>query len=260
MNTPEEEREEDVIVSVSTAFFPDTVHAHVSGYPDLIIVSSDRVHFYVHGHQVLGASENGFNHLLPPSPTDLIEGIGSMITLSESSIVLNVILHTIYNISCIHYSPPAKTMVEAVDTFPKYGIPISKYAAPCTPLSSHLLSLAPYSPINMYSLVASYDLEHLAVPISSHLLGFPLPDITDAIAAKMGSVYLKRLVSLHLNRLDALKQILLRPPPPHVLFPTSQCNTTEQKKLTRAWALATAHLAWDARPGNNSIPFKLITS
>jgi len=30
--------------------------------------------------------------------------------------------------------------------------------------------------------------------------------------------------------------------------PTPLCDFTEQKRLTRAWALAAAYLAWDARP------------
>lgn len=110
----------------------------------------------------------------------------------------------------------------------------------------------------MYALAASHDLEQLAIPISSHLLGFHLPDLSDTIAAKMSSIYLKRLFALHLNRLDALKDLLLRPPPPHALTPTSECDATEQKKLTRAWALATAHLAWDARPGNESLFYSII--
>ncbi|KAK7692906.1 hypothetical protein QCA50_004542 [Cerrena zonata] len=248
VNTPVEEREENTIVSVSTAFLPDTVHTFVSGSPDLIIVSSDHVHFYVHKHQVLGASENGFNFLLGPISIRQVPCTGTIITLPETSTVINVILHIIYNVSCTHYSPSAGTMVQAVDTFPKYGIPISKYAAPSTPLFSHILSLAPYSSIEMYTLAASHDLEELAIPISSHLLGYPLPEISDDIAAKMGSIYLKRLITLHLNRLESLKELLLSPPPPHVLSPTSRCSSTEQQRVTRAWALAAANLAWDARP------------
>ena len=31
-------------------------------------------------------------------------------------------------------------------------------------------------------------------------------------------------------------------------MPTLECGFFEQKKLTRAWALASAYLTWDARP------------
>ncbi|OBZ76566.1 hypothetical protein A0H81_03701 [Grifola frondosa] len=102
------------------------------------------------------------------------------------------------------------------------------------------------APIDVYALAAAHDLYDLAVPVSSHLLAFALPSLTDEHAARMGPLYLRRLFFLHLGRTDALKRILLPPPPPHA--PTSTCDFTEQKKLTRAWALASAYLAWDARP------------
>jgi len=45
---------------------------------------------------------------------------------------------------------------------------------------------------------------------------------------------------------DALKRLLISPPHPHP--PTASCDFTEQKKLTRAWALASSYLLCDARP------------
>ncbi|KAJ3546166.1 hypothetical protein NMY22_g2162 [Coprinellus aureogranulatus] len=81
---------------------------------------------------------------------------------------------------------------------------------------------------------------------SSHLLGFPLFSLTDEMAERIGPVYLKRLFFLHFGRSDALKRVLLPPPQPHP--PTHNCDFNEQKKLTRAWALASAYLAWEARP------------
>ncbi|KAI0082471.1 hypothetical protein K474DRAFT_1611523 [Panus rudis PR-1116 ss-1] len=240
----EEQPESNTIVSVSTTFFPG---ANLSPLPpDLVILSSDAVFFYVHSHQVLGASENGFKSLLPPRPQKGREDIGPMISLPEPSAVLNVVLHTIYNMSCSHYSPTLDTLVAAVDALHKYGIPVSKYVAPSTPLYQLILSIAPVAPIETYSLAAAYDLFELAVPISSHLLAFPLSNLTDEHARRMGPVYLKRLFFLHLGRIDALKRLLLPPPHPHA--PTPTCDFTEQKKLTRAWALASAYLAWDARP------------
>ena len=66
-----------------------------------------------------------------------------------------------------------------------------------------------------YALAASHDLYSLAVPISSHLLSYPLHMLTDELAEKIGPVYLKRLFFLHLGRLDALRRLLLPPPHPH---------------------------------------------
>ncbi|KZT01522.1 uncharacterized protein LAESUDRAFT_763650 [Laetiporus sulphureus 93-53] len=65
-------------------------------------------------------------------------------------------------------------------------------------------------------------------------------------AARIGPVYLKRLFSLHKGRTEALKSLLLHLPLPHV--ETEDCNEEQQQKLTRAWALASAQLAWDATP------------
>jgi len=245
LNSPvEQQAESSTIVSVSTTFFPGASLGPLP--PDLIFLSSDAVFFYVHGHQVLGASENGFKSLLPPKTQKGREDLGPMISLSEHSTILNVVLHTIYNMSCTHYSPSVETLIGAVDALHKYGIPVAKYVAPSTPLFQLILAIAPLAPIDMYSLAGAYDLYDLAVPISSHLLAFPLPNITDELAERMGPVYLKKLFFLHLGRVDALKRLLLPPPQPHA--PTAACDFTEQKKLTRAWALASAYLAWDARP------------
>lgn len=72
------------------------------------------------------------------------------------------------------------------------------------------------------------------------------------MAERIGAVYLKRLFFLHFGRAEALKRILLPPPHPHA--PTPSCDFSDQKKLTRAWALASAYLAWDTRPG----PYKSV--
>lgn len=40
-------------------------------------------------------------------------------------------------------------------------------------------------------------------------------------------------------------QLLLQPPPPHP--PVTYC--TDQNRLTRSWALTSASLTWDVRPG-----------
>lgn len=198
-------------------------------------------------HQLLGASDNRFNSLLPAKTSRGNDDIGPMISVSEDSTVLNVVLHTIYNMSCNHYSPTVDTLISSVDALHKYGVSLPKCISPSTPLFHQILSIAPVAPMETYTLAAHYDLYDLAVRISSHLLAFPLPNLTDEHAVRMGPIYLKRLFFLHLGRIDALKRLLLPPPHPHA--PTPACDFIEQKKLTRAWALASAYLAWDARPG-----------
>jgi hypothetical protein len=149
--------------------------------------------------------------------------------------------------SCSHYSPPFSTLVTAVTRLPYYGIHPKSYITQTTQLYTLLLSYAPLYPIELYALSASFDLYDLAVSTSSHLLSFPLSSLTDAMAESIGPVYLKRLFFLHFGRIDALRRVLLPPPMPHP--PTPSCDFGDQKKVTRAWALASAYLAWDARPG-----------
>ena len=70
---------------------------------------------------------------------------------------------------------------------------------------------------------------------------------TDEMVTQMGPTYLKRLFFLHLGRNEALKRLLFTPLTLH--GPTLQCDFAEQEKLVRAWVLAAAYLAWDARLG-----------
>ncbi|KAH9002415.1 hypothetical protein EDB86DRAFT_3125624 [Lactarius hatsudake] len=209
--TPPEEREQ-MMISVSTTFFPGA-ELDVVLPTDLIILSSDSVFFYVHEHKITAASTNGFNSLLPLKEHSHPEDAGNILPLHLDSIIVNILLHTIYNMSVAHYAPTPDAVISAVESLEEYGLS---------------------APIEFYALAGSYDLHHLAIPISSFLLSYSLASLTDELAVKMGPLYLKRLFYLHLGRVEALKRLLLPPPQPH-------------KKLTRAWALASAYLAWDRR-------------
>ncbi|KAI0248801.1 hypothetical protein BJV78DRAFT_1130640 [Lactifluus subvellereus] len=232
------------MISVSTTFFPG---ADLDVSPtDLIILSSDSVFFYVHTHKVLAASTNGFNSLLPPKEQGQPDGAGGILPLHDDSVVINVLLHTIYNMSAAHYAPTPEVVITAVESLEKYGLSVQTYLAPASPLSMLFLGTAPQAPIEFYATAGAYGLHHLAIPVSSFLLSYTLASLTDELAAKMGPLYVKRLFYLHLGRVEALKRLLLPPPQPHV--PTANCDFAEQKKLTRAWALASAYLVWDMRP------------
>ncbi|KAH7930105.1 hypothetical protein BV22DRAFT_1055790 [Leucogyrophana mollusca] len=236
--------DENALVSVSTTFFPGAQNHPLP--PDLVLLSSDSVFFYVHSHVLLGASDNGFNSLLPPFSKTKSGQMGPVVLVPESSTILNIVLHTVYDMSCSHYSPSFESLATAVRTLHIYGISLNRHIAPATPLHTLLLSHAPLRPLELYALAATYDLYDLAVPTSSHLLSFSLASLTDEMVDQIGPRYLKRLFFLHFGRSDALKRLLLPPPHPHA--PTTACDFAEQKKLTRAWALASAYLAWDARP------------
>ncbi|KAJ4466539.1 hypothetical protein J3R30DRAFT_3587403 [Lentinula aciculospora] len=233
----------NLLVSISTTFYPGA-NLH-SLPPDLALLSSDSVFFYVHSHTVLAASDNNLLSLIPTS-SQKEQSSNMVIHVPEVSPILNVILHIIYDMSCSHYSPSFETLSAAVNRLPSYGINPHSRITPSTPIHTLLLSHAPLYPLDVYTLAAKHDLYDLAVSTSSHLLSFQLSSLTDEIAEAVGPKYLRRLFFLHIGRSDALKRILLQPPHPHA--PTPWCDFTDQKTLTRAWALASAYLAWDARP------------
>jgi hypothetical protein len=128
-----------------------------------------------------------------------------------------------------------------------YGLVPSECITPSTPLFEALLSYAPIDPIRVYALAGELSLSALAEQTSSHLLSYNLADISDDLAKRMGAKYLRRLMVLHLTRLEELKRIILCPPSPHL--PTRECDASDQKNLSRAWPLAASYLAWDSSPG-----------
>lgn len=229
---------------MSTTFYPG---ANTDAQQtDIILLSSDSVFFYVHSARLLAASENGFNSHLPFASKVNNSDSDAIIAIPERSVVINIVLHAVYGMSCTHYSPSFEELEEAVAALQIYGLTVSTFASPGSPLSNALLTHAPTRPLDLYALAASYGLHELTVSTSPHLLSFSLPSLTDEMASRIGPIYLKKLFFLHLGRTDALKRLLLPPPHPHA--PTSSCDFVEQKKLTRAWALASAYLTWDARP------------
>lgn len=240
--SPYNDDESDVL-SVSTAFHP-TAHPHLPPV-DTIFSSSEGVLFYLHSNTILNTCSTAFHsflgsHLSNPNLREIL------IPLDAPSEELNVILHMLYGTSSAAHSPSFETLVNAVDRMPSYSIQPDKHILPSTPLYDLLLSHAPVHPLDVYGLAAYHGLHTLAVSSSSHLLSYSLPSITDGQAERIGAIYLKKLLLLHVDRGASLKKILLQPPHPHP--PTRQCGFGEQKRLTRAWALVSAYLAWDAKP------------
>ncbi|KAI9062531.1 hypothetical protein FKP32DRAFT_1593176 [Trametes sanguinea] len=242
---------ENTVLSVSTTFHPAAGLLPIPA--DLIFLSSDGVFFYVHLTQILSKSTNRFKDLVPPQACadtgkDVMSGdLGPVITLPEAATVLNVILHSVYELSCAHYRPDLDTLVAAVDAMAVYGLPPKRHVASSTPLYSLILAQAPLRPMAVYALAASHDIYDLAVAVSSYLISFPFDAVTDDMASRMGPVYLKRLFFLHVGRLEALKRLIETPP--HFHPATEKCDFEEQKKLARSWTLAAAYLVWEAKPG-----------
>lgn len=170
-----------------------------------------------------------------------------MILVPESSQILNLVLHCVYDLPCAHLSSSLEDISACVAAITKYGLPLFEYASPKGPLYDLVLSRAPTAGIQMYTLAAQHELEQLAMAVSSFLLSFDLATLTDDLAERMGAVYLKRLMFLHLGRTAALKRLLS--PPLSYHLPDETCGTGEYDVLMSAWSLAVASLSRDARPG-----------
>ncbi|KXN91239.1 hypothetical protein AN958_01761, partial [Leucoagaricus sp. SymC.cos] len=256
-NTPNDDDSDTTttVISLSTVFHPGAHEIE----PDTIFISSDMVLFYVHSQVLKAHSPHAFRRVFEahqdtdkgtpkgfksgPMESSVQDGL---IRIPDTSSVLNVILHTLYGTSSAQHSPSFETLTIAVYRMPFYDLNPKACIVPRTPLYDVLLTHAPLFPIQLYTLAGHHDLQELAVATSSHLLSYPLSNLPEEMAERMGALYLKRLLCLHLDRFNALKHILLSPPHPHPV--TRECNFTDQKKLTRAWALVAAYLAWDARP------------
>ncbi|TFK60145.1 hypothetical protein BDN72DRAFT_850838 [Pluteus cervinus] len=254
--TPEFELQTIVI---STAFNPETHETE----PDIIFSSSDCVLFYVDTQTITRTSPNAFQELISAfhyggAENDTPAGLRTIIPISESSVVLNIILHSLYASPCTQHSPPFRALVEAVYNMPLYGISPGTHITRTTYLYAALLAYAPIYPLVLYTLAGQHKIHDLAVATSSHLLSCSFFSITDEMAERMGSIYLKRLLELHLGRFNSLKELVLSPPPPHL--PTKDCSLIDQKGLTRAWALVSAYLVWDARADLSTHNMKLAFS
>lgn len=245
-NSLSQDESESLTISVSTAFNPRSHDEE----PNLIFCSSDGVVFYVNYDVIVKASSTAFQERInDPSLASVEIPADSMkiVPISEPSSVLNLMLHALYGTPSAQHSPTFETLVAAVNNMPLYGIDPKAHISRSSHLYGTLVAYAPLYPLELYTLAAHFDLYDLAVATSSHLLSCQLSTITDEMAERMGPLYLKRLFNLHNNLFDTLKQILLSPPLPH--GPTKICSFEDQRRLTRAWALASAHLAWDTRPG-----------
>ena len=244
------ERERDdakkSVVSVSSTFSPGS---H-KGIPDTIFRSSDAVLFYVNSATLLRVTKRAFEPILKSSLEEKSLR-NKIINIPDNSPILDAILHVFYDISLFRPSPPSLDVLEAaVSRMDMYALAPPSYITPSTPYFEALYShaqLGPHIAVRVYALAGQYSLHSLAIQTSPLLLSYTLSDLSDDLAKRMGAKYLRRLMSLHLTRVDELKRIIIFPPYAHP--PMSGCSLTDQKSLARAWALAASYLAWDTRPG-----------
>lgn len=221
---------------VSTTFNPVALLGPSSTIPDEVLKSSDGVLFYVHRHVLLAASSNAFAGLP-------FSGQTTHVDVPETSTVLNIILHAVYDLSCATFNPVLETLAIALDRMGKYGLAPRSLIDPTKAIFSVLYAQAPLRPIETFILAAHYDIELLAQLASGHLLSFSLDRLSDEMVDQMGGRYLKRLFLLHRNRMTQLKEIIITPPEPG---PGCTCRPGV---VQSAWAMAAISLVNDAKPG-----------
>lgn len=221
--------EDTLTRSVSTAF-PAGAHK------DLVLQSSDAVAFHVDYDRLAEASANHFGGIL--------RGPGASsrpITVGETAGVLNIILHALYDLPSVQFQPSFATVQMAVEHMQWYGLAASTLVQPGKCVYELLYSFAPRQPMDVYMLASRYELNDLAVKVSPHLLSFEMSGITDEMADGMGARFLMRLMFLHLDRLAALKEILMAPMVSH----PGACSAPGESQ--RAWALASASVVTDTK-------------
>lgn len=235
---------------------------HNKSPPDLILVTADSTHYYVHTKTLLKASTNKFNCMLErnlrtninPTNARLTHSLPNPIrvmTVSETSEQLNIILHTTHNLHFDYSDYPFSSLKVVIAGLSKYGIPLQETISPSSEIFAALESYAPKYPLELYTLASSYNLECLAVTCSVHLLSFNIMSIEDETLAQIGAEYTKRLFVLHHERVVALKRLLKDPPNGHL--PTPLCDAVGKEMLTRGWSDAAAFIASDARPGMSCV-------
>ncbi|KAF9516028.1 hypothetical protein BS47DRAFT_713247 [Hydnum rufescens UP504] len=227
--------------AVSTAFNPEIPLPPPYDYPPDLLVQSipDAVLFHVHKKILLTTFNADFARLIQ----QFTEADEPIVFLNEPASVVNCLLHIVYDLSCRQYLPSLHTISQSLTTLTKYGGPLAKIVTPASNIFQHLLALAPSDPLGVYVIAAANQLEDLAVSVSPRALSVPLANIDESAAIAMGPSFLLRLVSLHTNRREAMKQLLLRPPNGHE--DTPGCSPEQRDSLMRAYSLAVAYLAWE---------------
>ncbi|KAK7692399.1 hypothetical protein QCA50_004024 [Cerrena zonata] len=197
---------------------------------DLILASTDHVHFHVHRDRVVTSSTNCFNLLLF-LPTD-----GALV-LPEPSAIISIILCLIYNNRPFGFQPSAPTILASFDALRTYGLPLKKYLSPPSQLLAATQAQIVSQPIDfsleIYARASQDDLFELAKAASPALLSLVLPLTDPAKMHKIHSDYLHKLYALHAKRLNVLRQLLRAPPTAHPF--TATCGTVGRNRLMLHW-------------------------
>lgn len=240
------------VVSVSTVFPP--TNREGGALPDTVLGSTDGVLFYVNIQAIRMRVPTAFSTVIPLVPsTQARPASAGVIATSCDSVTLTLILQALYGLSSVSIAPSVDAINRALDSMLPNGIDPKAIIQPNTSLYGLLLEQIPTEPMKVYVTAAQLNMEELARRASSHLLGVELRQVDDAMAQKMGPIYLKRLFALHEERISELKSIIIQPPDLHQ--ETDVCSIERQGSLRTEWALCIVRVLQDARPSIS--PFAL---
>ncbi|EJD54337.1 hypothetical protein AURDEDRAFT_110030 [Auricularia subglabra TFB-10046 SS5] len=219
------------------------------GSPDLILVSFDTVLFFVNSAVLLSASRNCFNGLPAAAGNSRALRLTGQalpaVCVPEDEAVLAIVLRAIYGLSLADRTTDIARLESAMDSLiNRYAVHIPPLLSPGCIIFGAIVDLAQQRPLDAYILAAYFNLEQLAVMCSAQLVSFPLWDVTDDHARKMGPLFLCRLFNLHISRVTTLRRLLANPPALHE--PSAVCSQTRLNDLENAWLMAAAAILCEA--------------
>lgn len=167
--------------------------------------------------------------------------------MQERAPIFNLFLHAVYGYDPALYKPSLSEIEEMLACLKKYGLSVTSIIVPETPTYRVIRNIALSLPLDTFAVVCQYQLEDLAVDISRSLIDISLDNLTNEHCGKMGPIYLRRLMFLHVGRTERLKTLLKELPKSHT--PTVECDKVDMKRFLFAeWERATASLAWNLGP------------
>lgn len=217
------------------------------GQPDVVLLSQDAVHFFLRRARLLAVSSSQFDYFLHPYLNASFSTLRPSMPLTEDSWTLNVVFHIIYGISFRIFSPPLETLLKAVRSLQKYGIPPNSHVIPGTPIFDDIVLRMPQQPLEVYILAAENDIFELARIASGYLLNLEVHSLPRAATLRISPAYLSLLYNLHMLRKRVLHELILLPPDEHE--PTYLCGYGEYQALVREWIYVTSPFLLDGKAG-----------
>lgn len=213
--------------------------------PDIILSSTTGVVFNVHREVLRAASEKilqAIDSIATQTPPGKVE-------LPETTDVVEVILHAIYETTDRTHQVPIATLAAAVGSLDAYGLKPMVLVAPDSFLYEQLVGAASEHAFTVFALASQHNLEALAVHVSRLLLTLDIQTVPEEEVATVHPKYLNRLLSLFDYRMERLRALLSESPVPHAR--TASCEAEDS--VRQVWIAGLSTVLWKSRPGQSQI-------